>query len=152
MKRNKFILVFIFLIFVVIAVGASFFILTSTISKPISLAIYVPQDREDQSKNYKTAPSKLTLILVNDSTIYAYNGNDPASVKKFNYKTVRQEIISNKHLTIVIKATKKSTYKKTVDILDEMTINGVKKYVLQDASEEEQKITEQLTNAIECFS
>jgi hypothetical protein len=45
-------------------------------------------------------------------------------------------------LVIVLKPNKEATYKNTVDMLDEMTINGVKRFALVDISEvEDQLIT-----------
>ena len=40
-------------------------------------------------------------------------------------------------LMILIKPTKESTYNNLIDALDEMTINGVKKYAILDLSAEE---------------
>ena len=46
----------------------------------------------------------------------------------------------DKDLVVVIKPTEESTYKNVVDILDEMTINVVKRYALVDISEGEQAL------------
>ena len=47
---------------------------------------------------------------------------------------------------VIIKPTKDATYKNTVNILDEMTIDGVKRYALVDISPDEYRfvaVTEQ---------
>lgn len=56
--------------------------------------------------------------------IWAKNNNDQNSCK-------------DKDLVVVIKPGEESTYKNVVDILDEMTINVVKRYALVDISEGE---------------
>ena len=43
-------------------------------------------------------------------------------------------------MVVVIKPNKESTFKNTVDILDEMTINGVKKYALVKISDVEDQV------------
>lgn len=48
-----------------------------------------------------------------------------------------QNACLDKDLVVVIKPSDESTYKNTVDILDEMTINVVKRYALVDISEGE---------------
>ena len=54
-------------------------------------------------------------------------------------------------LVVVIKAGDESTYKNVVDILDEMTINDIKRYALVDISEVEGKFGKSYQNA-ECRS
>ena len=44
-----------------------------------------------------------------------------------------------KELMLIIKPGKESTYQNTVDMLDEVTINGVRKYALTDISVEEEQ-------------
>ena len=58
-----------------------------------------------------------------------------------------------KEFVVVIKPNKESTYKNTVDALDEMTINDVKRYALVDISEvENQLITVQKRDQVDNIS
>ena len=41
---------------------------------------------------------------------------------------------------VLIKPTKNASYRNIVDILDEMLVNGITKYVLMEASDQEQDI------------
>ncbi len=59
--------------------------------------------------------------------IWAKNNNDQTSCR-------------DKDLVVVIKPGEESTYKNVVDILDEMTINVVKRYALVDISEGETQL------------
>ena len=45
-----------------------------------------------------------------------------------------------KDLVVVLKASSESTYKNVVDILDEMTINVLKRYALVDISKQEEEL------------
>jgi hypothetical protein len=73
--------------------------------------------------------------------VYYYEGEllpDGSNFKSSNFKDIRTEIINKKKSTnpqdfvVVIKPGPEATYKNTVDILDEMTINDVKRYAMVD--------------------
>ena len=93
-------------------------------------------------------------MLGKDDVVYFYEGMDPAAPGNFRtatFKTIRDEIIRKKKstnpedLVMIIKPTEDATYKNTVDILDEMTINEIKRYAMVDISPVEYqlvKITE----------
>jgi hypothetical protein len=48
---------------------------------------------------------------------------------------------------VILKPTKDATYKNTVDVLDEMTIDGVKRYALVEITPDEYKFVEATENA-----
>jgi biopolymer transport protein ExbD len=61
------------------------------------------------------------------------------------YDSVRSVVLDFKKkrgnsTTVIIKPSPSATYKNTVDILDEMTINEIKKYALVDLTDEEKRI------------
>ena len=85
--------------------------------------------------------------IIKDNNIYYYEGMlapDGSNFKSTNFKGIRDVILTKKKSTdpkdfvVVIKPNKESTYKNTVDMLDEMTINDVKRYALVDIAEAEQ--------------
>ena len=120
----------------------TFFIFTTTMSQPTALKLILPKDTDKPEEQNKAKESgALTLLLGKENHVYYYEGilaPDASNFKSTNFKEVREVIINKKKSTkpddfvVVIKPGPESTYKNTVDILDEMTINEVKRYALVD--------------------
>lgn len=125
----------------------TFFIFTTTMSQPTAMKLFLPKDTEKPEEQNKVKESgALTLMLGNENNIFYYEGQlapDGSNFKSTNFKEIRKIIIDKKRSTdpedfvVVIKPSPESTYKNTVDMLDEMTINDVKRYALVDISEVE---------------
>ncbi|MGZ5254315.1 MAG: ExbD/TolR family protein [Flavitalea sp.] len=125
----------------------TFFIFTTTMSQPTAMKLFLPKDTEKPEEQNKVKESgALTLLLGNEGNIFYYEGQlapDGSNFKSTNFKEIREVIITKKRSTdpedfvVVIKPSPESTYKNTVDMLDEMTINDVKRYALVDISEVE---------------
>ena len=133
----------------------SFFAFTTTMSQPTAMNLFMPKDvdkPEDQNKVKESGA--FTIMLGKQDVVYYYEGMDPTAPGNFRtatFKTIRDEIIRKKQstnpedLVMIIKPTEDATYKNTVDILDEMTINEIKRYAMVDISPGEYqliKITE----------
>ena len=122
----------------------TFFIFTTTMSQPTAMKLFLPKDTEKPEEQNKIKETgALTIMLWKDNTVFYYEGIlDPngANFKSTNYKEIRDIIINKKRTTdpkdfvVVIKPGPESTYKNTVDMLDEMTINGIKRFALVDIS------------------
>jgi biopolymer transport protein ExbD len=119
----------------------TFFIFTTTMSQPSTMPLNLPKDTEEKDQNKVKESGVLSLLLGKDNIIYYYEGTllpDGTNFKKTNFKDVRKVIIDKKRSTnpedfvVVVKPGDASVYKNTVDILDEMTINQVKRYALVD--------------------
>ena len=120
----------------------TFFIFTTTMSQPTAMRLFLPKDTEKPEEQNKVKSSgALSLILAKDNTVFYYEGElapDGSNFKSTNFGGIRDIIINKKKSTnpedfvVVIKPTPDATYKNTVDILDEMTINEVKRYALVD--------------------
>lgn len=120
----------------------TFFIFTTTMSQPTAMRLFLPKDTEKpEEQNKVKASGALSLILAKDNSIFYYEGElapDGSNFKSTNFQGIRDIIINKKRSTnpedfvVVIKPTPEATYKNTVDILDEMTINEVKRYALVD--------------------
>jgi biopolymer transport protein ExbD len=133
----------------------TFFIFTSTMSQPTAMNLFMPKDVDKPEEQNKVKESgAFTIMLGKDDVVYYYEGMDPAAEGNFrsaSFKTIRDELIRKRQntnaedLVVIIKPTPDATYKNTVDILDEMTINEIKRYAMVDISDVEYqlvKITE----------
>lgn len=135
----------------------TFFMLATTLSKPTSMTLTVPDKQEDK-KEQETEPLKaskvLTVFLGRNDDVFLLDGvaadDDKAesALKKVRFGTeLRQEIFKaqsrvnsqfekdeegNLPFVTVIKPTSVSTYKNVVDILDEMAITKTKRYAMVD--------------------
>jgi len=134
----------------------TFFMLATTMSKPTSMSLAVPDKTEDQEK--ETEPLKaskvLTLFMGSNDDVYYLDGiaadddKAEASLKTTRYGYDLRTVIfasqkrinaanpkdekGNEAFVVVIKPTPVSTYKNMVDVLDEMAITKSKRYALVD--------------------
>src|SRR5438270_11195774 len=138
----------------------TFFIFTTTMSTPNTMRLIMPKDDKNQKDLTEVKESgALTLLLGKKNQIYYYMGQmkpDGSNFVTSNYKDIRKviqdkkkEVIAHgrqlgyakdsadKDFVVVIKPNKESTYKNTVDALDEMSINGVQRYALVDITPQE---------------
>jgi biopolymer transport protein ExbD len=117
----------------------TFFIFTTTVSQPTAMKIFLPKDVDKpEEQNKVKASAVLTLMLGKNDQVYYYEGDDPTKLQPTNYKAVRDVILDKKRRTdtadfvVVLKPTRDASYKNVVNILDEMTIDAVKRYALVD--------------------
>jgi len=127
----------------------TFFIFTTTMSQPTAMKLFLPKDvdkPEEQNKLKESAA--FTVMPSRANMVYYYEGLDPSKLQQTTFKQVRDIILDKKRRTdpkdfmVIIKPTKDATYKNTVDILDEMTIDGVKRYALVEITPDEYKFVE----------
>jgi biopolymer transport protein ExbD len=144
----------------------TFFMLTTTLSKPQSMSLGLPdkEDDPDKKKDVKVDENRtMTIMLADNDKIVRYVGLLATPVsggapKEFTYgkEGIRKEILSRKKsvlaystakgkpqngIIVIIKPTKKSNYRNLVDILDEMAIAGVETYaIVPEFSPEESKL------------
>lgn len=133
----------------------TFFIFTTTMSSPTAMRLFLPKDTDKPEEQSKAKESgALTLLLGANHNIFYYEGillPDGSNFKSTQFsgkENIRDVIISKKRRTpekdfvVVIKPSDFSTYKDVVDILDEMSINVVKKYALVDITDIEQQLVQ----------
>ena len=134
----------------------TFFIFTTTMSEPTALKLKMPHDSVlDPNKTPET--KTLNLIISGNNKILHYTGLDINSIKEVADKdeAIRNVIIAKKqelakrfgkgeHLVVLIKPTYEARYESIVNVIDEMTINDVRRYVFMDPTAEEVKSAEQL--------
>ncbi|MEO6963446.1 MAG: biopolymer transporter ExbD [Puia sp.] len=117
----------------------TFFIFTTTMSQPTAMRMFLPKDVKNPEEQNKVKNSAvITLMLGKDDKIYYYEGDDPTKMLQTTFKKVRDIVLDKKRRTdpkdfvVVLKPTQDASYKNTVNILDEMTIDEVKRYAMVD--------------------
>jgi biopolymer transport protein ExbD len=135
----------------------TFFIFTTTMSQPTAMKLFLPKDTDKpEEQNKVKASGALTLLLGKNDQIYYYEGElapDASNFKTTSFKEIRKVIIDKKRATdekdfvVVLKPDNDATYKNTVDILDEMTINDVKRYAMVDISPVEYSLVQRTEQA-----
>ncbi|MEY3193697.1 MAG: hypothetical protein RI982_1492 [Bacteroidota bacterium] len=142
----------------------TFFIFTTTMSQPTAMKLILPDDKvKPEEQNKAKESGALTIIMGDDNHIYYYEGQLKPDASNFlsasyNGENSIREIIMKKKvqvrsiardpsdpekdLVIVIKPSSKCNYKNVIDILDEMSINVVKKYALVDIFDIEEQLVQ----------
>ncbi len=125
----------------------TFFMLTTTFSKPQTMEINMPAKTDVEDSSTQTslkASNALTLILGADNVVYYYFGlpNAPeGGIQKTNYSKegLRKVLLERYHfrpeLFVMIKAMDGANYRNVVDALDEMLITNIKRYALVDIND-----------------
>lgn len=139
----------------------TFFMLTTTFSKPQAMELNMPDKNEDQNEKTQDIPEShsMTVILGEDNKIFYYFGL-PTKVEKpeitdWSATGIRKVIMDKTrelgvnakgipNIVIVIKAMDKSNYKNMVDILDEMAITNSKRYAIVDIEPVDIELTKKI--------
>lgn len=125
----------------------TFFILTTTLSKPISMELVMPVDiGEGPVSELRT----LTLCLGNDNKLFWYTGTNEkliqSDVTNFEKNGIRDVLIkkskevfekTGKTLMVLIKPSDESKYENLIDVLDELNITKVPSYAIVDITKED---------------
>jgi biopolymer transport protein ExbD len=154
----------------------TFFIFTTTMSTPNTMALNVPKKTDDSTKLMDVKESNaMTIMLGKDRGIFFYTGRlepDGSNFKSSTFKDIRKEIIDkrkevisrhihdegcekiweknkgdrnsclDKDFVVVIKPNSEASYGSTIDVLDEMSINGVKSFAVVDITPQENSLVE----------
>lgn len=121
----------------------TFFMLTTTFSKPQAMEIVMPlkpKANEETTEQPIKESRAVTLILGDDNKVFWYQGvTDPQVFEtSFDDQGVRKLLLNKnteiENVVILVKPLKESVYENLVDILDELQISEVKRYALVDAS------------------
>jgi len=146
----------------------TFFMLTTTLSKPQAMDLGLPDKEKDPNKkeeNIKVDERRtMTVILGKNNQIKWFMGlpgtpiegpKDDTYGKNGLRKAILDKVVkvpqitgNPKHgLIVIIKPTKESTYRNLVDLLDEMAICNVATYaIVNDFQPEEKALAEAMNN------
>jgi biopolymer transport protein ExbD len=138
----------------------TFFIFTTAISKPVAMRVYMPADGIFTPT---PASGALTVIPLANDKIFYYHGDLTGALHSKFYGITNYDvdkgigtIIRNKQLALVqagkkkedlmliIKPTNKSTFENTVNVLDEVSINNIKRYSITSLLRQETDHLEKL--------
>ena len=142
----------------------TFFMLTTSLSKPQSMDLAMP-DKDEKIKDEILISEERTmnLVLGPDNKLQMYMGQITTPLEgpkplTYSKESLRKEILEKvksvplatrttakpdgEPLIILIKATKESTYKNLVDVLDEIAIGKVKVYAIVDIIQQEEQLFE----------
>lgn len=128
----------------------TFFMLTTTLSKPQSMSLGLPDkdDKNPENQDMKVDEKRtMTVMMGEDNKLVYYMGllESPIAGPKdiaYGKSGIRKELLARKKsvieytgnkekgIIVIIKPGKKSKYKNLVDILDEMAISGVDTYAI----------------------
>lgn len=128
----------------------TFFIFTTTMSRPKTLPLKLPKDSPDPTLLGESGA--LTLIPSGNNRLFYYEGKDPLKMQSATFNSLR-EVIRTKQIKtdtadfmVIIKPTRECNYKNTIAMLDEMAINQVRRYALVDLSKEESEEVTKMEN------
>ena len=145
----------------------TFFMLTTTLSKPKAMELGLPDKNEKSDDDIKVDENRtMTILMGKDNKLVRYVGLLQTPVaggapKEFAYgkEGIRKELLARKKavleysaaqgkpkngMIVIIKPGKKSNYRNLVDVLDEMGIVEVPTYaIVNDFSPEELKLLEE---------
>ncbi|WP_396175155.1 ExbD/TolR family protein [Flavobacterium sp.] len=145
----------------------TFFMLTTSLSKPQSMDLGLPdkEDKKEPEKDIKVDQRRtMTIIMGDNDKIKWYHGlleapeaNGKPTDAQYGKNGLRKEILKRvvsipqvtgdkeKGLIVIIKPSKKSTYRNLVDVLDEMAICKVPTYaIVNDITPEEKVLIEEM--------
>jgi len=134
----------------------TFFMLTTTFSKPQTMEINLPvkpkDEVPDEEENAVKASKALTLIIGEYNRIFWYIGipGEDNLPKETNFSAdgIRKILVEKNatinEMVVLIKPTEDAVYKNVVDILDEMNISDIKRYALVDITPEDLELIKNL--------
>ena len=141
----------------------TFFMLTTSLSKPQSMDLSLPDKNDDPTKDKDLKVDEkrtMTIMMGEDNKLVYYMGllDAPIAGPKdiaYGKEGIRKELLARKKsvieytgnkdkgIIVIIKPGTKSKYKNLVDILDEMAITGVGTYaIVNDFQPKEKELLE----------
>jgi biopolymer transport protein ExbD len=146
----------------------TFFMLTTSLSKPQSMDLGLPDKEKDPNKKEEDIKvdqrRTMTIIMGDNDKIKWFHGlldtpeaggapTDAVYGRNGLRKEILKRVVSvpqvtgdkDKGLIVIIKPSKKSTYRNLVDVLDEMAICKVPTYaIVNDITPEEMKLVDEM--------
>jgi len=123
----------------------TFFMLTTSLAKMNAIDIAKPVPLADVPQQYPASRTMTILLGKNNQVVYYMGEAKNALMKTVDVAKIKTQILANKlmvanahynaegkHMLVIIKPTETSVFRNFVDIIDEMSINGVLSYAIDD--------------------
>lgn len=142
----------------------TFFMFTTSLSKPKAMSVNMPFEKHTGAEVKKDAA--MTILLGGMHQLYYYADPQDIQLQQTTFKNnqgIRAVLLKAKkkvaalqasgtlsasdELTILIKPDTSCTTDDVVDLIDEMTVNGIKIYAITDITPEEQGLIANYDNA-----
>jgi len=127
----------------------TFFIFTTELTKPKAFGLHVPDDKNILDSTEASETQTITLQLKEKGVIDYFEGREEHPLQRGTVglyappslrdqlmdkrKRIMQSHGNDANYTVIIQPSALTSYKELIDVLDEMKINDIKKYVLVDA-------------------
>lgn len=107
--------------------------------------LFLPKDDEQEADT--SSHNRFVVLMLTKNEFYVYRNAEIEKGEKCTYKKLRSILHSRRSepdFFVVLKPSEKTSYENTVDILDLMIIEKIKKYSLKNLSEEESNVINRL--------
>ncbi|MFY7840196.1 MAG: ExbD/TolR family protein [Lacibacter sp.] len=128
----------------------TFFIFTTELSKPKAFGLHVPDDKDVKVPNQTIESATITLQMKGNGIVDYYEGFESHPIQKgtvtlYKQNSLRDHLINKRkriieqlrtdsNYTVLIAPGTEASYKEMIDVMDEMRILDIRKYVLIDAT------------------
>jgi biopolymer transport protein ExbD len=129
----------------------TFFMFTTELLKPQTFGLHVPNDDEVKVRNQTPASSTITLQMKGNGVLDYYEGLQHKPIQKgtltlYKQNSLRNHLIDKRNrilqqlqtdsnYTVLIQPNAETSYKEMIDVMDEMKILDIRKYVLVDVKQ-----------------
>ncbi|HEY4110704.1 biopolymer transporter ExbD [Puia sp.] len=127
----------------------TFFIFTTTMSRPTALHLHMPKDVPAKDQLPVKESAVITLLLGKNDKVFYYEGRDPSKMHESDFRGIRTVLLDKKMRTdttffqVILKPSRDASYRNAVSILDEMTIDAIHHYALVEIDPSEYTLLQQ---------
>lgn len=127
----------------------TFFIFTTSMTRPTALHLNLPKDVPDQDRQLAKVSQVITLLLGKNDKVFYYEGDDPTKMHESDFRGIRTVLLDKKmrsdtaFFQVILKPSKDASYRNAVSILDEMKIDAIHHYALVDIDPSEYTLLRQ---------
>jgi biopolymer transport protein ExbD len=127
----------------------TFFIFTTTMSRPTAFHLNMPKDVPDDQRQKAKVSQVITLLLGKNDKVFYYEGADPMKMRESDFRGIRTVLLDKKRRTdstffqVILKPSKDCSYLNAVSILDEMTVDAIHHYAIVDIDPSEYTLLRQ---------